>query len=69
MSQWNRKKKKRSSNEIVYLTHCLCCGELKQIDDSDSVALLAALNNNDLIIMSGNDIELIKGVLKNADVN
>jgi len=42
---------------------------LKQIDDSDSVALLAALNNNDLIIMSGNDIELIKGVLKNADVN
>jgi hypothetical protein len=66
MSRRNQKKRKSINNDIFYFTHCFCCGELKQIEGCDSAALNVAFNNNDLIMMSGDDVELIKRSLKNG---
>jgi hypothetical protein len=69
MSQRKYKKRKSVNNGIFYFTHCSCCGELKQIEGNDSVALNVAFNNNDLIMMSGNDVELIKRSLEKNGAN
>ena len=52
--------KRNLNNDLVYLTHCSDCGGLVEINVNDDFTLMTAMQSDDLVVMSKDDLKRIK---------